>query len=322
MKVSIIIPNYNKSKYIEQTISSVFNQKYKDWECIIVDDFSSDNSVFIISSLIKNEKRFHLVKNSSNKGANFSRNLGLKKSKGDFVLFLDADDVLHENCLNSRVKLLLCNSDLDFGVFPVGTFYKLLGDNDFIWNDFKGIHLDRFLYHDLPWLICSVFWKRNSLLQLDGFNTSFNRMQDVELHTRALLNNKIIYKTFSEYCPDVYYRIHNEKIIDKFNYCIKDIKYKFLYIEYFQKDLSNNLPTKLKFLRGTFFESYNLVFNFYSKGFISKKQLDYLLENIFKSNFLIKRNFIFKILICSYLLLRKNNIYFLGMNKFFKKFIF
>ena len=97
MKVSIIIPNYNKSKYIEQTISSVINQKYKNWECIIIDDFSSDSSVSIISSLIKNEKRFQLIKNSINKGANFSRNLGLKKSTGDFVLFLDGDDVLLEN---------------------------------------------------------------------------------------------------------------------------------------------------------------------------------------------------------------------------------
>ena len=89
--VSIIIPNYNKSKYIEETISSVLNQDYIDWECIIIDDFSSDNSVSIISRLINNEKRFHLIKNLSNKGANFSRNLGLKKSKGDFIIFLDAD---------------------------------------------------------------------------------------------------------------------------------------------------------------------------------------------------------------------------------------
>ena len=73
--VSIIIPNYNKSKYIEETISSVLKQDYKDWECIIIDDFSSDNSVSIISRLINNEKRFHLIKNLSNKGANFSRNL-------------------------------------------------------------------------------------------------------------------------------------------------------------------------------------------------------------------------------------------------------
>lgn len=318
--VSIIIPNYNKSKYIEETISSVLNQDYIDWECIIIDDFSSDNSVSIISRLINNEKRFHLIKNLSNKGANFSRNLGLKKSKGDFIIFLDADDVLDENCLKFRVDILLNEPNLDFAVFPVGTFYNFLGDNDFIWNNFKGIHLDRFLYHDLPWLICSVIWNRNTLLQLDGFNPSFNRMQDVELHTRALLNNKITYKTFPEHKTDVYYRINNEKITDKFNFCINDIKSKFLYIESFKKLLLNKKINKIQFLNGTFFESYNLVFNFYSKGFISNKQLDYLLDYIHKSNVLLNRRIFSKTFKYLYLVIRRNNFYFSGMNKFFKRF--
>ena len=318
--VSIIIPNYNKSKYIEETISSVLNQDYIDWECIIIDDFSSDNSVSIISRLINNEKRFHLIKNLSNKGANFSRNLGLNKSKGDFIIFLDADDVLDENCLKFRVDILLNEPNLDFAVFPVGTFYNFLGDNDFIWNNFKGIHLDRFLYHDLPWLICSVIWNRNTLLQLDGFNPSFNRMQDVELHTRALLNNKITYKTFPEYKTDVYYRINNEKITDKFNFCINDIKSKFLYIESFKKLLLNKKINKIQFLNGTFFESFNLVFNFYSKGFISNKQLDYLLDYIHKSNVLLNRRIFSKTFKYLYLVIRRNNFYFSGMNKFFKRF--
>jgi glycosyltransferase involved in cell wall biosynthesis len=158
--VSVIIPNYNKSKYVKETILSVLNQDYKDWECIIIDDFSSDNSVSVISNLIKNEKRFHLMKNSSNYGANFSRNIGLKKSKGDFVMFLDADDILSPNCLSLRLDKLLCENDLDFGVFPIGTFHNNIGDDEFVWNNFSGVHLDRFLYHDLPWLICSVIWKK------------------------------------------------------------------------------------------------------------------------------------------------------------------
>tara|TARA_B100000768_G_scaffold103512_1_gene96230 strand:+ start:2292 stop:3254 length:963 start_codon:yes stop_codon:yes gene_type:complete len=318
--VSIIIPNYNKSKYIEETISSVLKQDYKDWECIIIDDFSSDNSVSIISRLINNEKRLHLIKNLSNKGANFSRNLGLKKSKGDFIIFLDADDVLNENCLKSRVEILLTEPDLKFAVFPVGTFYNFLGDNDFIWNNFRGIHLDRFLYHDLPWLICSVIWERNTIVELEGFNPSFNRMQDVELHSRALVNNKIIYKTFPEEKTDVYYRINNEKITDKFNFCINDIKSKFLYIESFNKLLSNKNINKNKFLSGTIFECYNLVFNFYSKGFISNKQLDYLLDYILKSNVLLNRRIFSKTFNFLYLFFRRNNIYFFGMNKFFKRY--
>ena len=316
--VSIIIPNYNKSKYIEETISSVLNQDYIDWECIIIDDFSSDNSVSIISRLINNEKRFHLIKNLSNKGANFSRNLGLNKSKGDFIIFLDADDVLDENCLKFRVDILLNEPNLDFAVFPVGTFYNFLGDNDFIWNNFSGVHLDRFLYHDLPWLICSVIWKKEFLDNLGGFSENFHRMQDVEFHSRVLIKSNPIYKTFDSLKPDCFYRISNQRISDFFIFCRNDIDAKIMFVNKFSNILVEENPYKLKLLSGTIFESYNLIFNYFNKGLIDRNEYNELLIHISNSKIIINRNIFSKISKFLYIKLRKNNIFFICMNKVFK----
>ena len=318
--VSIIIPSYNKSKYIKDTILSVINQDSSEWECLIIDDVSTDSSVEVISNLIKNNDRLHLIKNLKNSGANYCRNLGVSKSKGDFIMFLDADDVLASNCISSRVSNLSKSKDLDFGIFPVGTFNDFVGDSEFIWNNFKGNHIDRFLYHDLPWLICSVLWRKESFIKTEGFCEEFERMQDVEFHTRFLLENNPKYKTYSYLKPDCFYRINNNRILNGLDFCKKDISAKFLFVNRFSKILSEKKSKKIRFLRGTVFESYNLIFNFYSLGYISFKELDNLLFNFLVDTFNSNEVLISNIFRSLYLTLRRRNVYFFGMNKIFKRF--
>ena len=318
--VTIIIPCYNKSKYIEDTIHSVINQDFNDFECLIIDDFSSDASVEVISTLIKNNDRLHLIKNLKNRGANYCRNLGVSKSKGDFIMFLDADDVITSNCISSRVLNLSKSKDLDFGVFPVGTFNNIIGDSKFIWNKFKGNHINRFLYHDLPWLICSVMWRKESFNKTKGFCEDFFRMQDVEFHTRLLLEYKPKYKTFFSLDPDCFYRINNKRIVNSFSFCSKDIDAKNLYVNKFSNILKDQNSKKLKCLFGTIFESYNLILNFHDNGLLNRKELDFLILKFSNSNFHTKQKYFTKVPRVLYLFLRKNNIYFRGMNKLFKRF--
>ena len=90
--VSIIMPSYNTGKYIAETIKSVLAQSYKNWELIIVDDFSDDNTDEIVSYFLV-DKRIHYLKNETNSGAAFSRNRALKEAKGKWIAFLDSDDL-------------------------------------------------------------------------------------------------------------------------------------------------------------------------------------------------------------------------------------
>ncbi|GIR59250.1 MAG: hypothetical protein CM15mP65_18310 [Crocinitomicaceae bacterium] len=101
--ISIIIPNYNKSQFVAETINSIKEQTYDNWEAIIIDDCSSDNSVEIIAGLTSNDNKFKLKVNLSNKGANYCRNVGIKEAKGDFIIFLDSDDILSKDCLKNRI---------------------------------------------------------------------------------------------------------------------------------------------------------------------------------------------------------------------------
>ena len=101
--VSIIIPCYNASRYIKETINSVLAQAYQNFEIIVINDGSTDQSSEIIKT-IKHD-RIHLVE-QENQGVSFSRNNGIALAKGEFIVFLDADDILHPNFLESRIFTL------------------------------------------------------------------------------------------------------------------------------------------------------------------------------------------------------------------------
>jgi len=104
--VSIIIPAYNAQKYIGETLDSVLSQSYKDWELILVDDGSTDNTAEIIKEKSEGENRIKYYY-QKNLGVSTARNYGLKKSIGEFVAFLDADDVWLPLYLEKKVNYLL-----------------------------------------------------------------------------------------------------------------------------------------------------------------------------------------------------------------------
>ena len=312
--ISVIIPNYNKSNYIIETIDSLKKQSTQNWECIIIDDKSTDQSYSIIKKKIINDHRFSLLLNNQNSGANYCRNLGILESKGEYVMFLDADDLLHEQCIKSRLKFISKHSHLSFAVFPMGTFYNKIGDSVNVWNRFKGNHLNRFLAHDLPWAICSVVWEKSTLIKLGCFDESFIRLQDVELHTRALLYRNIKYQVNSDSDVDCYYRINNNKIDNYDNFLFNDIKGKMHYISSFNKI---NIRNK-KYLKGTFFECLNNQLVFYNKGYIDKQKLLELKLFVFENKALISLNKLDLMILDFYFKIRFFKIYFKGMNSCFK----
>lgn len=104
--VSIITPCYNASPFILQTIVSVQQQTYTNWELIIVDDNSQDHSVAIIRKAQKKDSGIHLICLSENKGAGICRNEGIKKATGEFIAFLDADDLWKPEKLARQLQFM------------------------------------------------------------------------------------------------------------------------------------------------------------------------------------------------------------------------
>ena len=102
--VSIIMPSYNTAQYISDSINSVLSQTYDNWELIIVDDCSTDNSIEVISSF--EDSRIILLKNKNNSGAALSRNYALKEAKGKWIAFLDSDDVWVPEKLEKQIAFM------------------------------------------------------------------------------------------------------------------------------------------------------------------------------------------------------------------------
>ncbi len=111
--VSIIIPAYNAGRFIAETMDSVINQTYKDWELIIINDGSTDNTLNIIEAYSKKEARISFV-TKNNSGVSDTRNKGIDKAKGEFIAFLDADDVWLPENLQKKIEYLKKHPDVDF----------------------------------------------------------------------------------------------------------------------------------------------------------------------------------------------------------------
>jgi len=107
--VSIIIPTYNRAHLIGETLDSVLAQTYTHWECIVVDDGSSDSTSEILETYCKQDSRFqyHHRPIDKPKGANACRNYGFELSKGEYINWLDSDDLVSHNKIEEQLKILL-----------------------------------------------------------------------------------------------------------------------------------------------------------------------------------------------------------------------
>ena len=111
--VSIIMPNYNYGRFLEYAINSVLSQTLQNWELIIVDDGSTDNSRRIVEEYIKLDKRIKLYYNEQNMGIAYTCNVGIERAKGKYMLILASDDMLKPKTLENIVKILEKNKNID-----------------------------------------------------------------------------------------------------------------------------------------------------------------------------------------------------------------
>ena len=159
--VSLIMPTYNRAWCIERAIKSVFEQTYKNWELIIIDGGSTDNTEEVIKKYL-NDKRIRYIKFSKNKGVNFARNKGIDNTKGEYITFLDSDDELKSDALETinyefdrtddKIGVLVFNAeDINgniYGTFPktkkLVTFKDLIKEDVFSGEKFGAIKANIF----------------------------------------------------------------------------------------------------------------------------------------------------------------------------------
>lgn len=128
-RVSIIVPAFNHEKYVAEALTSVLEQTYKFWECIIVDDGSTDRTNQIASQFCSLDNRFKLIQ-KKNGGSASARNTGFDHAKGEFIKFLDSDDVIERHIIEKQIAILKKNEHI---MLTVSNYYSgySLDNNDF-----------------------------------------------------------------------------------------------------------------------------------------------------------------------------------------------
>lgn len=186
-KFSIIIPTFNSSKYIKNTLESVINQTYKNYEIIIVDDGSNDNTKNVIYEFFKsvNNIKYRLIE-QKNSGAGSARNNGINNAKFDWIAFLDSDDLWEFDKLNRINDYINQNKNCNFFCHNE-SFIKLNGTksiNDYSkkFNNKKSISTQ--LFKNNFFSTSAVVVSKKILINYSGFDNTFKSAQDYELWLR------------------------------------------------------------------------------------------------------------------------------------------
>ncbi len=160
--ISIIIPCYNQAHYLPETLQSVLDQTYTNWECIIVNDGSPDNTEDIALEWVKKDSRFIYLK-KENGGLADARNYGIKASTGKYILPLDSDDLIAPTYVEKAIKIL--EEDESIGiVYCKATFFDCLEGN---WRTPKHSY-KRILYFNT--IFCTAFFRRQDYNKTNGYN--------------------------------------------------------------------------------------------------------------------------------------------------------
>lgn len=124
--ISIIVPIYNAQAFLERSLSSILRQTHTDWECLCVDDGSTDCSSDIVRGFLRQDARFHLIQ-QKNKGPGVARNTGLDSAKGEYFTFIDADDLIHPELLSRMHQL----ANINQGDLVICNLLQFNSDHDF-----------------------------------------------------------------------------------------------------------------------------------------------------------------------------------------------
>jgi GalNAc5-diNAcBac-PP-undecaprenol beta-1,3-glucosyltransferase len=190
-KVSIIMATYNRSRYILESLQSIKNQIFEDWECLIIDDGSTDSTEAIVTPLLVQDSRFKYSKRTPNyqKGLPGSRNYGLDLAKGDYIIFFDDDDIAHPQNLELCV-LELSNKDISFCRYIRAVFSDAFVYNFDYSKEYSSFYIDnrdinKILRNELPFNSCAVMWKKECFL-LNRFQEHLMYAEEWELYSRII----------------------------------------------------------------------------------------------------------------------------------------
>lgn len=184
-KISIILPVYNAERTLKETLDSIFNQTFKDFEILLINDGSNDGSGNIIASYT--DSRIRLIDNGTNKGLIYSLNYGIEKVRGEYIARMDSDDIMAPDRLKIQYEYMQLHPDVDI----CGSFIEIFESSEVIGHQLYGTTNDEIkseLLFNSPLAHPTYFIRRSSFMGYK-YSPNFKYCEDYELLSRFLLNN-------------------------------------------------------------------------------------------------------------------------------------
>ncbi|WP_370899332.1 glycosyltransferase family 2 protein [Chryseobacterium gossypii] len=206
MKFTILIANYNNGRYFRDCYDSIIAQEYQDWEVVIVDDGSTDDSVEIIQDLIKGDSRFRLFVNQKNQGCGYTKRKCMEHATGTYCAFLDPDDAIYPNALKDSVAYL--QKSRHIATYSKLTFYD---ENMNFMSDFgkiKQIYNEKNFFNSPIQLNAFFTFKKSAYLKTEGIDPTLSSAVDQDLYLKLLEHGNAKYLPVRMYK----YRQHSQGI--------------------------------------------------------------------------------------------------------------
>jgi glycosyltransferase involved in cell wall biosynthesis len=216
VKVSVIVPVFNRETLITEMLKSVQAQSLEDWECIVVDDHSDDNTLKVVEAMAAKDSRIKLYSRPSElpKGANACRNYGFEKSIGKYIQWFDSDDAMKVDMLKVKADELDKDPSLDFVASAYDVFDVSSKKNFTIEVNDRGGILKQHLGGKLRMNTASPFWRRSFFFGKSLFNLNIHKSQEWEFHARILIQ-PVKYKLLTQSLCTVY-RNSGGSILDNY----------------------------------------------------------------------------------------------------------
>jgi len=190
-KVTIIMATYNRAHFILETLHSIQAQTFDNWECLIIDDGGTDNTLEVITPIFELDIRFKFLKRpaSFKKGLPGCRNYGIDLAKGDYIIFFDDDDIAHPQNLELCV-LELANKDISFCRYSRDVFMGEFNYNFNYSKEYKSFYLDckdieKILKYEIHIKSCDVMWQKECFIN-NRFTENILYCEDWELYSRIV----------------------------------------------------------------------------------------------------------------------------------------
>ena len=298
-KISIITPIYNGSNFILRLLRSIQNQFFNEIEIIFIDDFSLDDTIKVVQKLQKEDERIILIKNKVNKGTLITRNLGVLKSKGEYLTFPDVDDIFTKNILKICYKLSKrYNYEMiRFNVYEGERGNCLLKNVKLLKNQtVYQPELSTYIFYGLGYLKLSDFNVANKFIKRDAFIRTLNNIEKFYLTQKMIiyedgLINFALHRNINSFFLikkiGYYYIFNKKKISFHKNRRINKLRNFFLYLKFVFENSKNNKYEKNMafFLINRYKKNFKFI-NLVNKDFKFYKNVNDMLINcefIFKN---------------------------------------